>query len=237
MRQVLKLFVLNATIAATVVVCYSPYLLGLRPTDQSIFRAGSSVLVALFCLIAFFAGNLKLLSTKEYVMEDGRLSRDDITSVFKKFSSNKVVGSYIKTALEQNHRFMVLTQAIDSLVDDKFEKESISWYRYHSVVTSAKEHVLNCYNDLATAVISFDYLTWSKRRTYIFDDIRDDLQKEQFELLQKELDNMNQILADVEAVILNLNKMKAELRTSTSEETSDTLGTIEKLVSELQYYK
>ena len=60
-KKYIKLVAIDIAIAIIVVILYSPGLLALRVTDESIFRAGMSILAGLGLLCIFFSVNIRML--------------------------------------------------------------------------------------------------------------------------------------------------------------------------------
>ncbi len=71
-NEMLKIIVLDAVLAIVLVVCYSPGLLNLRPSDASILRAGFSILIVPISVILFYLINKSLFSQKSVRTFDGQ---------------------------------------------------------------------------------------------------------------------------------------------------------------------
>lgn len=102
MKKYRSIILLNLIIVFCTVVCYSPGLLYLRPSDE-IFRAGMSIIMAIVLIFAFVYGNYLLL----YEPEHKRVSRemvpdiDKAKSLLKTYFDGKYFGKMAKTASDQ----------------------------------------------------------------------------------------------------------------------------------------
>lgn len=70
-KQIMKIIVLDIILAVTTIVLYSPGLISLRATDESILRAGLSIILIPVLLFLFWVVNSPLLHHKSVKSVDG----------------------------------------------------------------------------------------------------------------------------------------------------------------------
>lgn len=71
-KDLIKIIILDMVLAIVLVVCYSPGLLNLRPSDDNILRAGFSILTIPVTLLLFYVINIDLLKQKSVKTYDGK---------------------------------------------------------------------------------------------------------------------------------------------------------------------
>lgn len=71
-RNMIKNIVLDTVLAIALIICYSPGLLNLRPSDESILRAGLSIVIIPISLAIFYFINEDLIHQKSVKTIDGK---------------------------------------------------------------------------------------------------------------------------------------------------------------------
>ena len=103
MRKYARLLASYAAIAITAMVLYTPWLVGLTPTDPSILRAGLSVIFGILLAGSFAASTYAYLREPEYkLLEASEIDDpDDVLPQLEGFSEQPVVGQYALEAAQQ----------------------------------------------------------------------------------------------------------------------------------------
>lgn len=78
MKELIITIVIDLVIAIALVICYSPGLLNLRPSDSSILRAGFSILAIPIAAVIFIPVNYKLLTKKSITTLDGNKAKVNV---------------------------------------------------------------------------------------------------------------------------------------------------------------
>ncbi len=240
--KILKVIALNGAVVAAAVLCYSPGLLALRPSDESIFRAGLSILMILVLLTTFFLGNYLLLlrqpPQQEWIADDADLNTEQAEQILHRYFGGKYFGSLAKTASEQITRLERSSDKALRVVEQRFEKGSLSWERYASVISAAEKSALKNSIAMANRMQLFDEDEYQRLQHYREDDIPDSIQEEKISLYRKNLSLIRDAIAGNEQLILKVDTLAMELADGLKEDDgSELLEEIERLTGELKYYK
>ena len=234
-----KLAVLNLIVVFTAVICYSPGLLNLRPSDSGVLRPGMSIFMALVLLFAFFYGNHQLLTEPKR----SRVSADSVNDikkagmVLKSYFTSRPLGDTARVASEQLRRMDNLFGNTETIISEKFEKGSMSWGRYDAIVKSAEKSAVNNVVAMANRMQIFADRDYEKLTRYQNDQIPDDIQKKQLELYEENLQKIKDAIALNEELLLKIETLMFELSSENdNEEHDEILEEIEKLTSEVKLY-
>ena len=241
MKNKEKIVILNILIIIVAIVCYSPGILNLRPSDDSIFRAGMSIMMAFGLGFAFFYGNYELLRDKPLP----KIDRSDIMNIeqaerlLRNYFGGKYVGKSAKAADEQLQRMLKSFQRTESLIDERFDKGSLSWEKYYSVVESAQQTALQNIVSMANRMQMFDETEYQRLQHYKDDMIPDDLQEQQLQLYEKNMDTIKNGIALNEKLLLKMDTLSLELSDVKDEyKPGDALlEEIERLTEEVKLYQ
>ena len=241
MKNIKKIILLNAVIVVVAVVCYSQGFMNLRPTDDSIFRAGMSIMVALGLIFALVYGNIELLKEKKIpkISNTASINVEDAERLLKSYFDGGYVGDTAKAAEEQLHRLLKSFQRAEELISDRFDKGSMSWEKYYSVVDTAKVTALQNIVSMANRMQMFDEKEYQRLVNYKDDLIPDDVQEQQLALYDKNLETIRNGIAVNEKLLLKMDTLSLELSDIKSEyKPGDAiLEEIEKLTSEVKLYQ
>ena len=236
-----KIFFLNFIIIAVTIVCYSPGLLNLRPSDDSIFRAGMSIMIALGLAFAFFYGNYEMLKDKPVpkisLMES--VNTQQAEQILKSFFGGRYVGGTAKTAENQLQRMVKSFGRTEELINERFDQGSLSWEKYYSVVESARETALQNIVSMANRMQMFDENEYQRLSNYKKDLIPDDVQEQQLALYEKNMEIIQNGIAVNEKLLLKMDTLSMELSDVKEEyKPGDALlEEIERLTDEVKLYQ
>ncbi|MCR5837491.1 MAG: hypothetical protein K6G88_13390 [Lachnospiraceae bacterium] len=235
----LKLAGLNLAIVFSAVICYSPGLLDLRPSDPGVIRPGMSIFLALVLLFAFFYGNHELLSDPKRT----RVSTDTIDdikkagTVLKSYFTSRPLGDTARTASEQLRRMDNLFANTENIIGEKFEKGSLSWGKYDAIVKSAEKSAVSNVVAMANRMQIFADRDYEKLARYKEDTIPDDIQQKQLQLYEDNLKKIKEAIALNEELLLKIETLMFELSSeNNNEEHDEILEEIEKLTQEVKLY-
>lgn len=69
MKKIILMILSDIALVITAIVLYSPGVLALRPTDESILRAGSSIFMVIILLLGFYVINKNLITQKAFIYD------------------------------------------------------------------------------------------------------------------------------------------------------------------------
>ena len=243
MKRYFKLITANLCIVITAIILYSPGLLNLRISDYSIFRAGMSVIGALALIAVFFFVNLRLLKEpeKKPVLLEDVPNIEKARDILKGYQGGKYFGSTARTAIEQLDRIYKCRRRLSGILEQKFEKGTMSWDKFNSVAVMAESSAIQNVVAMANRMQLFDEKEYARLKHYREDDIPDDIQEEQLKLYRKNFDDVRSTIALNEKLLLKLDALALKLSYSDSGENaelnSDLVKEIEKLIDETKYYQ
>lgn len=243
MKKIIKLFAANLCIIITAVVLYSPGLICLRISDYSIFRAGMSVIAALGLIAIFFFVNVRLLREpeKKPVLLEDVTNLEKAKDILKSHLGGRYFGSTARTAASQLDRICKCRQRLSGILEQKFERGTMSWDKFDSVAAMAESSAIQNVVAMANRMQLFDEKEYARLQHYREDDIPDDIQEEQLRLYQKNFEDIKSTIALNEKLLLKLDALALELSSSSSgghaELNSGLVKEIEKLIDETKYYQ
>lgn len=241
MKRFLKLAAANLCIAAAAVILYSPGFLCLRISDYSIFRAGMSIIAALGLIAVFFFVNLRLLKEpdKKPVLLEDVPNLEKARDILRSHVSGRYFGSTARTAIEQLDRIFVCRQRLSGILEQRFEKGTMSWDKFDSMAAAAESSAIQNVVAMANRMQLFDEKEYARLQHYREDDIPDEIQEEQLRLYRKNFDAVRSTIALNETLLLKLDALAMELSSSSGENEALNNGLvkeIEKLIEETKYY-
>lgn len=243
MKKYIKILAADIAIAITAVFLYSPGLLCLRITDESIFRAGMSVLAGLGLLALFLYLHLRALRAPEpaHMEPDEARDPEKARALLKSYADSRFFGSIAGMAVEQLDRLMKCKSRLAGIIRRKFVEGTISWEKFNGIVGAAEASAVKNAASLYNRICIFDEDEYAKLSQYREDTIPDEIQKARMQLYQKNFDAAKEILALNEKILLKLDALAIELssfESSANEEmNSGILDEIEKLIQDAKYYQ
>lgn len=243
MKKYGTLLAANVCIVIAAVILYSPGLVCLRITDESIFRAGMSVIALLALVCIFFLVNIRILKEppKRPILPEDVTDLERARDILKEYGSSKYLKSMASTASQQVDRILKCRMRLSGILEQRFTKGTMSWEKFHNVVVSAEDSATKNVVAMANRMQLFDEKEFAQLKHYKEDDIPDDIQEEQLRLYQKNFEDIRSMIALNEKILLKLNTLTMEVSSSSSEGNTDwnhdLLEEIERLISETKYYQ
>lgn len=243
MKKYGTLIFANLCIVIAAVILYSPGLVCLRITDESIFRAGMSVIALLALVCIFFLVNIRFLK-KPFMrpilpgeVTDLERARD----ILKEYAGSKYLKGMASTASQQADRILKCRIRLSGILDQRFTRGTMSWEKFQNVALSAEASATKNIVAMANRMQLFDEKEFSQLQHYREDDIPDDIQEEQLGLYQKNFQDIREMIALNEKILLKLNTLTIEVSSSSGGSNADwndgLLEEIERLISETKYYQ
>jgi len=239
MKNFLKILLLNIGIIIAAILTYSNGFLGLRPTDDSILRAGFSILIGLGLAGGLLGGNYALLKEPKKVLHAQLLDKNQVENVLKEYFRSKYFAEMSKTTCDQIGRIEKSTDRALLAVNSKFSQGSMSNNRYQEILNAASQTAFENMKNIASRIQMFDDDEYSRLSNYKNDNIPDDIQEKQIELYNNNIEYIKNSIAMNENLILKLDTLALEISnlTETNEkQTENLLKEITVLTQELKYY-
>ena len=240
MNNIKKIIGLNLGIIIAAVIAYSPGFLNLRPSDESILRAGFSILIAIGLIILFIHGNMSLLKEPEKIKytKENLKSLNDAKNILQSYRSGKHFGPVANTVITQINRLEKSVYRSKTEINSRFERGSLSWQKYYEAVEEANEMALENAISLTNRIQMFDEDEYSRLLNYESDNIPDNIQRQQLDLYDQNMKLVNSAITVNENLILGLDKLTTELSMpgEIEEHNTSLLSDIKKLTDEVKYY-
>lgn len=238
-KRVLAFLGLTVVLSLIVVVSYSEGFLALRPTDESILRAGLSLFIAPMSAVVFFYSGYQMLKAPEKVMltRETLLDMNKAKEIFSRYHGGKEFGRLADEAMSQVARLEASSLRARLQIESRFGSTSMTSDRYLASIDTAKEASLENIITIANRLQLFDEREYARLKHYKEDDIPDDIQEKQIELYATNTEAIRQAIAANERLVLSLDSMSAGLLTQSDSQVNETIESIEKLTDQLKYYK
>lgn len=239
-EEYMKCIILSVVIAVIAVVCYSPGLLNLRPSD-SFFRAGMSIIIGFCLVLSFVVGNYLILHEpkKTSIRREDVKTSADAMMILRQYKDGKAFGSIATTAIEQLKRLDVCVHRATVAIKNRFEDGSLSYSNYLTGVSAAEETALKNVVAMTNRMMLFDEDEYERLKHYKTDNIPDDIQEQQIELYKRNLDIIKETISLNEKILLNLDTLTLEISSINKEQNADSsiLDELERLSKEAKYYQ
>ena len=245
MKKYARLLASYAAIAITGMVLYTPWLVGLTPSDPSILRAGLSVICGIALAGAFGASTYAYLHEPEYhLLETSEVNdADDVLPQLRGLSELAVVGSYSSEAVAQIESMGHRRERLYRVLDDKFGEESLSRDKFAAVVDAGWRTLLRNCALLTNRAQSFDVDGYRALRRRLPDSRQasDPLEAEQMRMYEGVLDDMREVIEANERLLLEMGKLEMELSDLESddnrEDNTRMLDEVRDLLEQTKYYR
>ncbi|MBQ9604971.1 MAG: hypothetical protein IJR45_06110 [Firmicutes bacterium] len=235
-NKLVKIAVLNLIIIVAAVVTYSPGLLAWYPNDPSIFKAGMSILIGIFLAVIFLYGNSRLLSDPKLPVNVDVNDFSQATKILDMYKNGSYFGKTAQTVLDQIERLGRSMSRLQSEIDRKFDKNSMSNDKYSAIVNEANLCLTDNLISAAQRMQFFDEGEYKRLLNFEKDSIPDDIQQQQLNLYKMNEDSIKNVVTANEKLILQLDTLAVELG-SKGESNDELLDEIKKLTQEVKYYK
>ena len=235
-KRIVKIIILNSIIIVCAVVTYSPGLLGWYPNDPSVFKAGMSILIALFLGALFLYGNSRILSDEKPVLTNDVRDLTQVKKILAAYRGGDRFGSMAQTVLDQLDRLDRSMTRLQGEIDRRFDKNTLSNDKYSAVINEANLSLVDNLISATRKIQFFDEGEYKRLQSHQNDNIPDEIQLKQLELYKQNEDAIQNVINTNEKLILQLDTLAVELN-SPENGGEDLLEEIKKLTQEVKYYK
>ena len=246
--------VFDVAMIILVIILFGPAGAGLSPLSPNLFEAIISVVAAAFIgyetvkvngraiLNARAERRVALLGSGEETV-----SADEVKRALAGYEKTSVVGPIAKQGISELESAKRKRDDLYETLGKKFQQGSLTWQRFAEVVDAATGAVVHNSSLLARRIQSFDVEDYNKNArnsiTGLFNrsTIPNDLRVEKRRVYEANLDDMRDIIAANERLLLELDKFTFELGQLESAENAEQndrlLEEVNTLVEQTQYYK
>lgn len=243
MRKYARLLASYAAIAITGMVLYTPWLVGLAPSDPSLVRASLSVICGIVLTGAFGASTYAYLREPEYRLlgSEEVNEPDDVLPQLRGLSDLPVVGGFASEAAEQvdsmGHRHARLCRVIAS----KFGDGSLSQGKFVAVVDAVERTLLRNCALLSNRVQAFDVDSYRTLRRHPPDREADAARQGQLAVYEDALGDMREVIEANERLLLEMGRLEMELSDleadGAREDNTRMLEEVNELLEQTRYYR
>ena len=243
MKKYARLLASYAAIAITAMVLYTPWLVGLTPSDPSILRAGLSVVCGIVLAGSFAGATYGYLRQPTYqLLEASEVTvADDVLPALADFSEAPVVGSYAREAASQVESMERRHARLDRIICAKFGQESLSHDKFVAVVDAARRTLLRNCALLSNRVQAFDADAYRKARRALPAAGEGSIEAERLAVLEGALTDMREVIEANERLLLEMGKLEMELSDLESddnrEDNTRMLEEVKELLEQTKYYR
>ncbi len=243
MKKYARLLASYAAIAIAAMVLYTPWLVGLTPSDPSILRAGLSVICAILLTGAFGGSTYAYLREPEYrLLESGEVNEpDDVLPQLRDFSEIPTVGTYASEAAAQIETMERRCERLRRVIGAKFGEQSLSHDKFAAVVDAARRTLLRNCALLSNRVQSFDVEGYRKSRHLLPKSSQDGLEGERIAVYEQALADMHEVIEANERLLLEMGKLEMEISDleadDTREDNNRMLEEVKDLLEQTRYYR
>lgn len=175
-------------------------------------------------------------------LDEHHVSKEEVIKTVLTYEDDAVLGPYTKGVLATLDKAELRRKGIFAVMEEEFEKSSLTWEKFSAPVDEALDRILHKAAQLANLMQAFDSKEYQRmgRLEKAGAYKEDSTEVEQLRVMRKSLGDMDHMQEDNDALLLELEKLQAELtRLTTSGYDSKTdaiIDEIRKLTDDTQYY-
>ena len=182
----------------------------------------------------------------EHIDTDGQISDEQVISVLKKYTHRYAVGDLARSGINSLESVARKRDSFYAALDAKFQPETITWDRFAVGADSALSAITKNTAELANGIQAFDSDEYRRiermaKSAGAGQTALDETMQERWGMLNGRLDGMREIVAGNEKMLLEMDKLEAELGKLESTERVDRgeeiLQEIRTLSEEMKYYR
>ena len=177
---------------------------------------------------------------------DAGATADSINDVLRRYQQNEMVGKYARKAMSNLADMERKAAYLHSVLDAKFQRGSLSWEKFAVAADSSEKAILRNCSALANRIQTFDSAEYKRleRASRLAErgrgPVLDATDAEKHALLRTSVSDMEAIEHSNAQLLLELDKLSAELGkladADTSEKSERIVEEIRTLIDETKYY-
>lgn len=246
--------VFDVAMIILVIILFGPAGFQLSPLSPNLFEAILSVVAAAFIGYETVRVNAKAVLTaraerRVAQLESGEedVSADDVKRALATFEKTAVVGPLAKQATSEVESAQRKHALLHESIANKFQEGSLTWQKFADVIDAATGAVVHNSALLARRIQAFDVEDYNKNArntiTGLFNrsTVPESLRQEKRAVYEASLDDMREIIAANEKLLIELDKFSFEMgqleASENAGENTRLLEEVNTLVEQAQYYK
>lgn len=250
MQKWRRVVVFDVIVVIIAIWLYLPSALGLMDPSNPIKMTIGIVAAAILIYQTVKVNRRALLAeraTRKITSGETDVPLEDVKRMLGEYEKTSVVGTYARHALDELDRADTKRAALVDTIGQKFQPESLTWYKFVEVVDSAVAAIVQNTALLARRIQDFDVDDYNKNArdtiTGLFkrSTIPESLRHEKRQLYESILNDMRGIVSANERILLELDRFNQELgqieSTATAEANNRLLAEVNELVEETKYYR
>ena len=177
---------------------------------------------------------------------DAGSTAESIRGILRRYVQAETVGAYARRAISNLNDEERKASYLHSVLDAKFQHGSLSWDKFAVAAKSSERAILQNCAALANRIQTFDYVEFrrleraDRNASHQRGEPLDATQKEKYSLMKATIVDMDVIMASNAQLLLELDKLSAELGkladADTSEKSERIVEEIRTLIDETKYY-
>ncbi len=255
-HRALKIVCLNLGIVLLNVILFSPSLVGLNFVGEA-FKIAMAVTVIVMSLIAFCYGNYVLLFQEKpaeepmlHFLKGNEFTKpEDYAEALKAKKGKGVFDEEIDNAIEQVGRMKDKDRALDSILEQFFLPQEITYSRFQNTINPVQALFYNNIKKMLNRMLIFDYKDYEKLRQKIADsrppggvsvvsksvDTQMGIYREHIEYVRDLVSMNEEILIKLDGLLLEISKLD-----DLDEKGLENIAAIQEindLIDQTKYYK
>lgn len=242
--KIIKLVLINVSIALLNVIVFSPGFINLIIGGESILKTALAITIIIMSIVTFLAGNYFVLIAKEKRISVEKLeTKEDLIKALKDQDKKRTFARDISNILKQIQRMEDKREVIKDILLQKFNEGELSYQKFNSAVVDIEKVFYMNIKSIINKVNIFDeedYFRVSKDSNKANANMQ--LIKEKLSIYNSYIIFVKEAIEDNEEILLRLDKFLLELSKFNSLEDGEIEGMneireIEELINKVKFYK
>lgn len=243
--------IFDVVMALLIILLYSPYQLALSPLSPNFFNAAASIIFGAIIAYETVKVNGKAIkgsqASRRLALPEAEVSIDDVKRVLQDHRRDRVVGSYAVSGIAELDSIQKKQNDLYNLIGGKFQAGSLSYNKFTEVVDTAATSVVKNASILAKRIIAFDVNDYNhvlRDGANVFinhSTMPPDIRSQRRQAYENQLDELRNIVAANERILLELDRFSAEISSLEATEqgaaNSKVVREINDLVQQASYYR
>lgn len=216
-KTILKLLLLNLSIAVINIIVFSKGFLGASSKGSAILFA-FGITTALTSLMVFIYGNYKILVKQDQIINPSEInSIDDCIDVLSEVEHKVIFGKSAKDLVEQLRRFENKKKIIDDILLQKFSAGELTYIKFNETVLGIEKVLLTNARGAINKINAFDEEeyrnlingTLNTRMSQEMIKTKIDIYNQYIEYVKESIRTNEEILVKLDLLLLELSKFNS----------------------------
>lgn len=242
--KILKLGILNISLAVANIILFSPGIIGLGFVGESTFIIAFSCTVVFLDIAIFFYGNFSIITKKPGVISVKQLTEpDDIENALKFHKGNKIFEKDIQIILEQLVRFEKKKRTLQDILSQEFDIGQMTYKKFDGVILNVEKILYMNNKSIINKISVFDEEDYSSmKKNKSNPTFSQDLVNDKLNVYEEYIKFVSEAVEDNEELLLKLDKLLLEISKLDSIEGDEIenmpeIREFDELINNTKYYK